>query len=189
MTQYTEEGANAREPEIQETVGVFDSLEKLDLAVSELESTEFPRQDISVLGDAAAMRARFGDDAIRAEWLEDHPDVPRGVSVRPEERVIGGALLVGIPAYLCGCVGLLIASPASSLVLLGATALGSLIGAAIGGGILYVARAAFLRRIDRQISKGGLLLWVRTTGPRKQEAATTILNNCGARHVHVHSIH
>lgn len=172
----------------REAVAVFNELKKLDEAVAELESEGFPRHSISVLGNKEKVNKRFGADAVRPEWLEDNPNAPRGISVRPEEKTIGASLIVAIPAYVGGCIGLLTVNPASNDVLLGAVTLGSLLGAAIGAAILSLIGIKLKDRINKQIRKGGLLLWVGTPEPEKEELALKVLRKNGGYHVHIHNI-
>ena len=120
---------------IRETVGVFNDVEMIDKAINELESTNFPRHDISVIANRKEVRKEFGQGSVAPELLEDNPKAPRGVHVRPEERTIGAGVIIGVPAYVTGCVAALLVNPASGPVLLGAVALGSLVGAALGGGV------------------------------------------------------
>jgi len=172
----------------REAVGVFDDLEKLDKAVSELEISKFARHDISVLGNKEKVEERFGQKNVKPEWLEDNPNAPRGISVRPEEKTIGASVMVGVPAYIGGCIAAIAVNPAPHLVLLGAVASGSVLGALIGGAIVFFLNQKITKRINRQIQKGGLLLWVRTPGPQREKIALDILRKHGARHVHLHDI-
>ena len=173
---------------MREAVGVFDNIEQLDKAIAELETTAFPRQDISVLGNKNKVEEKFGSDTVKPEWVEDNPATPRGISIRPEEKTIGATVLIGVPAYFGGCIGALIVNPATNLILLGAVALGSLIGAGIGYAAFLGLKQRHNRAIKRQIDKGGLLLWVRTPGPHREVKAKDILRRYGAKHVHIHNI-
>lgn len=173
---------------IREAVGVFDDLSNMDKAIAELEGTAFPRHDISVLGDKDKLKERFGSRYVDTAWVEDNPYAPRKAPVRPEERTIGATLLIALPAYLFGCAGLLMVNPASSLVMLSAVALGSIVGAALGAvGVMFL-RARMEKAVDAQVRSGGLVLWVRTPGPKREEKAKNIMSKHGARHVHAHNI-
>lgn len=171
---------------VREAIGVFDNQDKLDAAIQELEATHFPRRDISVLGSAEELQKRFGSDAVDPALLKDSPRAPRSVSVRPEEKTIGATALIGALGYFGGCIAAMIVNPAANIVLLGAIALGSLIGAGIGGAIITMVRKNLKESIQRQIKKGGILVWVRTPEPRKEKTAQHILNKNGAKHVYMH---
>lgn len=172
----------------REAVGIFDNQAKLDSAVAELELSEFAHHDISVLGDQDTLEERFGSDTVKPERLEDNPEAPRGTYVHPEEKTIGASVVVGIPAYIAGCIAALMVNPATHFALLGAVTTGSLFGALLGGAVVYFMKQRMQSRATRQIKKGGLLLWVRTPNSTKEKRALDILRRHGGRHVHVHSI-
>lgn len=173
--------------QIREAVGIFDNQVNLDKAVSELEATEFPRHDISVLGTQSEVKEKFGSRTISPDKVENDMEAPRNISVRPEEKTIGGSVLVAVPAYLGGCAGLLAVNPASNFVMLVAVAVGSGLGVLLGATALMVIRQHLRKRIDKQIRKGGLLLWVKTLDAKREEKAKNILRKHGARHVHINS--
>lgn len=172
----------------REAVGIFDNQSKLDAAVAELELSEFAHHDISVLGDQETLEERFGSQAVNPERLEDNPEAPRGTYVHPEEKTIGASVIIGVPAYIFGCIAALFVNPASNFALLGAVTTGSLFGALLGGIVVYFLTQRLQNRTRRQIKKGGLLLWVHTPNHTKERRAMDILRRHGGRHVHVHSI-
>lgn len=174
--------------EVKEAVGVFNSINDLDAAVEDLESSQFSRQDISVLGGTDKIEERFGGSSVNFKLLQDHPDAPRGISLRPEEKTIGAGFILAVPAYIFGCLAALAVNPAGSVVLLLAVALGSLFGATLGGGVLYILRRKMINSINEKIRKGGLLLWVRTAGPNRERIALDILKRNNGSHVHIHKI-
>jgi hypothetical protein len=173
---------------VHEAVGVFTDLSKLDAAISELEHTAFPRHDISVLGNKKEIQERLQDGSIRLEWLEDYPEAPRDISVRPEEKTIGTTVLIGICGYIGGCIAAISVGTASTVYLLAAIAAGSILGIGIG---MFAALAIWQqaqKKIQNQIDKGGLLLWVRTPEPEREELAQDIMRRHDGKHVHIHTI-
>ena len=172
----------------REAIGIFDDQEKLDAAIQELEATHFPRRDISVLGSAEEIEKRFGSEAVDPDLLKDSPRTLRSISIRPEEKTIGATAFIGLLGYVGGCIAALIVNPATSLILLSAIALGSLIGAGIGGFIIKMIRSNMHEHIQKQIKKGGVLVWVRTPEPRKEKNAKDILTRNGAKHIYMHGI-
>lgn len=170
---------------IREAVGVFDNADALDEAIAELETTAFSRETISVLGNQAAITEKFGASEIRPEDAEDNPEAPRQVPVHREERAIGTGVAIGGGAYLGAMSALLAAGAAISIPAIIAAA-------AIGGGGTGVLRKVlggrFDKHIEKQIEKGGLILWVQTQNEDQEEAACDILEKYGAKHVHVHEI-
>lgn len=172
----------------REAVGVFNTLEDLDAAVAELEVTAFPRHDISVLGTQEDIKEKFGHRAVRAEWLEDNPEAPRMISVRPEEKAIGAGVVIGVCAYIAGCIAAVAGRELSGFMLVGAITASSFTGAVVGILLALVISHILQRRREMQLKKGGLLLWVRTPGPKREEIAQNIMSKHGARHVHLHDI-
>lgn len=173
---------------IREAVGVFDDREKLYAAIAELENTAFPRQDISVLGGSNEIQQQFGVSKVDPLLAEDNPDAPRIAPVRPEEKALGAAALVGGAAYIGGCAAAIVSASNTGLGLITAITLGSIAGAVVGGIAALVVGAWMNRRMKNQIKNGGIVLWVRTPGPRREELARDILRKYGGRDVHIHDI-
>lgn len=174
---------------VREAVGVFDNVEKLDAAIAELEVTAFPRHDISVLGNDNEIKAKLKDGSISLDWLEDYPETPRDISVRPEERTIGTTVLIGVCGYIGGCAAIIAAGPtASTMELLSVIGIGSLIGLGTGLFLAFLMWKKAKKSAQNQMKRGGFLLWVRTPGPDKEKIAQTIMQKHGGKHVHIHSI-
>jgi hypothetical protein len=173
---------------IREAVGVFKTMEDLQGAVGDLEVATFPREYISVMGSHREMKHKFGEQYIPPEKLEDEPDVPRQQLIRTEEKGIGSGALVSIFAYIGAVTVAIAAAPVSIPGLLSAVLLGGLGGALAGAIIVKILRVYFNRKMERQLEKGGLLLWVKTPDRKQEEIACEILKSHGARDVHVHEI-
>lgn len=173
---------------IREAVCVFENREQLDAAITELETTAFPRQDISVLASSKRLEEELGTAEISAARLEDNPSAPRDISVRPEEQTILSTAFIGACAYIAGCASAVIAMDSDVMGILAAIAGGSLIGALIGGAAVYLVASFIKQDSDQKIRRGGLVLWVRTPGPDKEQTAKTIMRKHGGRNVHIHSI-
>jgi hypothetical protein len=173
---------------LREAVGVFEDPEELDAAVAELENTAFPRDSISVLGPASALKKKFGVPYVRPEDAEDNPDAPRDILVRPEEKIIllSAAAAIGVYGLITGA-GLVLASVQDTVDITTMLLLG--IVAAIGA---FLATTVVLTRQkkqqQRQIEAGGMVLWVRTPAPEQENVAREILSKHGARDVHIHLI-
>ena len=173
---------------IREAVGVFDDPEKLNAAIAELEFTAFPRQDISVLGGSGNVEKQFGTPAVNPLLVEDNPDAPRVAPIRPEEKALGAAVMIGGAAYFGGCTAAIIAASTSKWGILAAITVGSAIGAVLGAIVALLVGAWMSRRIKKQIKNGGLVLWVRTPGPRREKLAREILRKYGGKDIHIHDI-
>lgn len=173
---------------IREAVGVFDNVERLNAAIAELENTAFPRHDISVLGGSHDLEKQFGTPAVNPLLVEDNPDAPRLVPIKPEEKALGAAVLVGVIAYFGGCAAAVMAASSTKWGILTAITTGSTIGAVIGAIIAIVIGAWMNRRVKNQIQSGGIVVWVRTPGPVRERLAREILRRHGGKDVHIHNI-
>ncbi len=170
---------------VSEAVGVFDDVEALSEAVTELEHTAFSRETLSVLGDAKAIEEKFGKPVVNPDKAAEDPDAPRRPPVRTEEKSIGTGAIIGGGAYI-GAVGALLTAGAAVTVpaVITAAALGG-----GGGGLLAkMLGDRYGSEIEDQIEKGGLVLWVQTRDKDREELACHILKKHGAHNVHVHEI-
>lgn len=168
---------------MREAVGIFTDMDALEEAISELEQTAFGREDISILGNKEDLKEKFGRPEVRPERVEDDPDAPRQTPVRMEERAVGTGAMIGGGAYL-GAVGALLAAGAAVTIPAVITA------AAIGGGsagiLARILGGSFDEHLEKQIEKGGVVLWVKTIDEEHEKKAGDILKKHGARHVHIH---
>lgn len=176
--------------EVREAVGVFDTVEALQGAIDELLSSGFDRADLSLLASVHAVEEKLGDKSFRRVELEDNPAAPRTEYVSPD--AIGtaeGGLISGL-MYL-GAV-----ATAGVIALSGGPLTAMVVGAAVAGGAggLIGARLAEAvghqraRYFQRQLSRGGLLLWVRTWNPDQEARAADVLKRHSGRDVHVHGL-
>ena len=166
-----------------EAVGVFNSLEDLDGAIAELEATAFPRENISVLGPSVEVKEQFGRKTIDPEFVMDSKYVPRKAPVKPEERAlaIGGMISFGI---LVGTMATMLISGELSYLII---AFGALLGGAAGAVIAFAIESYCKARINKQVSKGGLLLWVKARTKKKENMAKNIMSKHGAYKVHINN--
>lgn len=176
------------QPLTREAVGIFTNLEKLEEAVNELEATDFPRHDISALGNREEMKSTYGRGAIDPKLIQDSAYVPRSHILRPEEKTIGASVTIGVLTYLGGFASLFITQPSSDTTTIISVLCGSILGAIAGLCIVTFILNKFRASIDRQLKRGGLLLWVRTPNKDKERKATKILNKYGAKNVHIHEV-
>lgn len=195
MYEISQERANGRNytpangaEVVRECVGLFLSAEDLQEAVRELESTAFPRQDISVMGTRAELMEVFGTKTIDPHMAMDNPDTPRAAPARPEEKTIGASAMVGVPAYVGAMSAALSAGAVAFPAIVGAAVIGGLSGGALGGILTKLFGDRDMRHYEEQIDRGGLLLWVRTPDRGREEVAVGIMRKWHALEVHVHDI-
>ncbi|MBU0800416.1 MAG: hypothetical protein KKA05_05365 [Alphaproteobacteria bacterium] len=166
---------------IREAVGVFTDKDRLNAAVAELETTAFPRHDISVLSPAEKNTARKA---------EDDPEAQRTILVRPEEQTIAAGVIIGGGTYAGVVTAALAIGPGATLLAyLGMIFFGAIAGAALGGIVLQFIAMRLRRTWGRALQQGGVVLWVRTPGPNRERIALDIMRKHGGQDVHVHSTH
>lgn len=172
----------------REAVGLFLSGEDLQEAIRDLEGTAFPRQDISIMGSRAELEEFFGSKTIDPHVAMENPDTPRAAPARPEEKNIGLAAMVGVPAYAGAMAAALASGAVAFPAVMAAAVLGGVGGGAVGGILAKLFGERDTRHYEEQIDRGGLLLWVRTPDREREEEAVRIMRARHALEVHVHDI-
>jgi hypothetical protein len=170
------------DPTIREAVAVFDNAERLESAVSELQSRGFDRADLSFL----APEALDQHPRATAGRLADDPAAPR-VSVTSEtdqrqNRVLGTSMAATIAAFIAA--GFVVATGGVAAAAIAAAAAAGGAGAAgtwLGRKLQKDDEAFF----DAQLARGGVLLWVRLQDRHAEERAAEVLRRWSA-HIHVH---
>lgn len=173
-----------------EAVGVFESAEAFQAATDELLSSGFDRADLSILASERAVEKKLGHLYRRVEELEDDPRAPRAAYISTEAigdakgALIGGLTFVGG----VGAAGAMVAAGgALAGVILAAATLGGASGL-IGSTLAKIVEHHHADRLQAQLEKGGLLLWVRTRDREHEVRAEAILRTHGALDVHIHDL-
>jgi len=170
-----------KQPAIREVVAVFDNAEQLETAVSTLESNGFDRADISF-----AHATETGTPLVDADRRADDPATPRTPGVSDTDlrqaRVLGTSMAATVAAFAAAgftvLTGGAAAAPLAALAVAGGMgAAGTLLGRRISA-----ERQSFL---DAELSRGGVLLWVRTPDAEAEKRAIEMLQR-HAFHVHGH---
>jgi hypothetical protein len=175
---------------LREAVGVFHDPASLQAAIDELLSSGFDRAELSLLAAEHTIEAKLAHRYRKVVELEDDPRVPRTAYVSLESigdaegGLIGGLVYIG--AVIAG--GAVVAS--------GGTLAGAFLAAAMAGGAGGLFGSGLARLIDyyhadylqRQLEKGGLLLWVRTRDTAHEQRARDILERHSGEDVHVHEL-
>jgi outer membrane lipoprotein SlyB len=143
-----------------------------------------------VLAGEHAVEEKLGHHYRKVAELEDDPRVPRTAYISLESigdaegGLIGGLMYIG--AVVAG--GAVVAS--------GGTLAGAFLAAAMVGSAGGLAGSALAKLIDwhhadylqRQLDKGGLVLWVHVRDPEHEQRATVILERHSGEDVHVHDL-
>jgi hypothetical protein len=172
---------------VTEAVAVFDDVRALDAAVEALRRAGFRKSDISLLATEDAVEKKLGHRYERVEELEDDPNAPRTAyrtraSVGDSEDMIVGSL-----TYLPTVVA------AGTVVASAGVVAAAVTGTAIAGALIGTVLARWLDqhhalRLQEQLDRGGLLLWVRVPDDDAEQRALEILRRHSAHDVHTHRL-
>jgi len=178
------------DPRRTEAVAVFDDAQTLEAAVDELLSHGFDHAELSLLAGEQAVEQKLGHRFERVSQLEDDDIVPRRAYVSTESRgdaeggLIGGLMYVGALA----AAGATVASGGTlGAAIAGAVAMGGA-GGLIGAALAKLIDDEHAKRLEEQINRGGLLLWVRTRDAEHELKAKNILKKHSAHDVHLHEL-
>jgi len=174
---------------VREAVGYFETVEALEQAIDELQSSGFDRAELSLLASDQAVEQKLGHKYRRVNELEDDPAVPRTHYVSKESVGAAEGALIGAPLYFAALAafGAIVSSGGSlAAALAGAAAAGGA-GGLIGGILAKLVGDHHAHYLQRQLEQGGLLLWVRTWDASDEQRAVAILKKQSGRDVHVHA--
>ena len=172
---------------VREAVAVFDEVSELDAAVEDLLAAGFKKADMSLLASEDAVRRKLGHRYERVQDMEDEPDAPRiayrtRASLDESDDVIIGTLTY-LPTVLAA--GTVVASEGVVAAAVTGTAIA---GALIGTVLTRWLDRHHAERLQEQLERGGLLLWVRTPDPEIERRAIGILTRHSAHDVHIHRL-
>ncbi len=166
---------------LREVAAVFDDTKALDDAVYALETHGFDRAAFSVLASEAAVEEKLGHRYESVKEVADNPDAPRETFFSRVSRLEAEFL----PAPILAAIGALtVAGIGAALPVLVAAGTGATLGAALGG-VMHEHQA---KRVDEQLARGGLLLWVNVRDAKEEESALEILGEHAAHDVHAHDV-
>lgn len=175
---------------IREVVGAFGSVEQLDRTVEDLRGEGFDTADISILASDATVERKLGHRLDDTRTAEDDPEVPRRAWTAPQARTEGKGALTGVLGYIgavsAGAVTLATGGTALAAVMLGILAGGG--AAAAGARLANALDKPLADSLQRQIDRGGILLWVKVGDDARAQAAKDILLRHGAQDVHTHRL-
>ncbi|MEQ9109062.1 MAG: hypothetical protein RIF37_18030 [Rhodospirillaceae bacterium] len=181
---------NKKPGRVTEIVGIFDCVEGLENAVSELMRHGFDRAQISLLADSTAIDEKMGHTYRRAEVLADDPDAPRVAYVsrqsigEAEGAMMSGLLYIGAIT----ATGLVVASGGTLAATIASAATVGGFGALVGSVLAKILSQHHAAYLSDQIDRGGLLLWVSILNEQQHERADSILRSAGAHDVQAHTL-
>ena len=171
----------------REIVGTFASPEATETAVARLASAGWDRAEMSLLGPKHLLNPHK-DEVPESGVVADDPHSRHAAVVNHDDVRQGRTLAAG----MAGTIGAFIAAGAT--ILTGGSLLIAIVGsAALGGGAAALVEAFGKRTederedfLDKQIERGGIVLWAMLDGPRNEMTARAIFEQCGAADIHVH---
>lgn len=165
---------------IREVVAVFDDTKALDEAVYALETQGFDRAAFSILASEDAVQEKLGHRYQTVKEVEDDPKAPRDTFFSHVSRIEADVL----PAPVLASIGALMFMGGAMVPVLIAAGAGAALGAALSG-VIHHHQA---KRIEEQLARGGLLLWVNVRDAQEEATASKVLAAHSAHDVHVHEI-
>lgn len=156
----------------QVVIGVFDGTATAQSAVSALEASGYPREDISLV-----MQERGSAPELGAEETQADKGIATGVGAG---AVLGG--IAGLAALAIPGVGpLLAAGPLAALLgAVSGAALGGLIGSFTGLGIPTEAAKEY----EAAVREGGVVVAAKAANADDEKRITSVLQQHGPRTVH-----
>jgi hypothetical protein len=152
-----------------------------DNAVYTLETRGFDRAAFSLLPSEEAVSLKLGHRYQQVREVEDEPGVPRDTFLSRISRLEADYL----PAPKLASVSALVFARAGSVlpVLIAAGA-----GAALGTALSRVIHEHHASRVQEQLARGGLLLWVNVRNARAEHTVLEVPRAQSAHTVHAHEI-
>jgi hypothetical protein len=166
---------------IREVVAAFGNAAALDNAVFDLETHGFDRAAFSVLATEDTVARELGHRYRQVREVEDDPLVPRETFFSKMSRLEA----VYLPAPGLASLGwLTLAGVGGAVPAVIAAGIGGLIGAVLGG----LIQQHYATRVQEQLARGGIVLWVNVRDSAEEEHALQILRGLGAQDVHAHEL-
>lgn len=186
--QHRAEYTPTQEIATREVVGLFSDPHAMEAGVQDLLVNGFDHGDLSILASEQTVRERLGhrlDDTLAAA---DDPAVPRRAWVEPESRMEGRGALASVLGYFGAvtALGLTFATGGAAAVAIGAALVGAGAGAGLGVGLGKMFDQRLAREFERQVERGGILVWARCHDEEGEARAIDILTRHGAHHAHAH---
>jgi hypothetical protein len=175
----------------REAVGVFADANALEATVDELvDSSGFDKAAISVLGSDGEIKKYIGRLYRSVAEVEDDARTPRSSFVSVSMRLKDEAGAVVFPLYIGGLAGAaaVVASGGALALAIAMAIMGSAIGAGLGGLLASAMAEHHAKRIEEQIARGGLVLWIKVADDDAEKRALAALEKNGAHDIHVHEV-
>ncbi len=175
---------------IREAVAVFDSEEEMLDVIDELGNAGIDLSEMSVLPPVETVEKQMGHRLNSVTETVDDPAIGRAVPLDMASFGEAQGVLIGAPAYV-GAMSMAIASAvivedyATIAVLV---TVGASLGAIVGYFLASWLKKNHQRYVNKQLERGGLVLWVHIRDKIHEDHVTDILSHHVAHDVHIHNI-
>jgi len=187
------DGSTARATDaatIREAVGVFRDPDALNAAISDLLGAGVDRAALSLMAQVGVLDGKPAKGYRQMASAEDDPSAPRqavyaDTDVR-QGRTLATSMASAIAAFAAS--GVVVLTGGAAL-----TALAAAIGAGGGVGVFgaWVGKrigAEQRKHLERQMARGGILLWIKIMDPAQERRICELLAAHAAVDVHLHDI-
>lgn len=175
---------------VREAVGIFPAPENLQAAIDELQQNGFMQQEISILSEQEALKIDGTVSVSNIDALAQDPGAARAAFVPTEVRREAESILIGVPLYVCAAAGAIAAAAtgADTTGIIISALLAGVGAAALGAVFAWQVSRRYGQVVEKQLKKGGLLLWVNLRSPLYEMRARRILSHHAAQKIIVHDI-
>lgn len=165
---------------LREAVARFDDAERLEAAISDLQSHGFDRADISFVAREGFSGEHAGSaDPTQREAPVESTDLRQG-------RMLGTSLAAVVAAF--AAAGFTVATGGAAALAAGLAAAAGLGVGAAGAALGSKAGQSGRHFLDEQLAQGGVLVWVRTRDPAAEQRALEILREHRGTEIHLHDL-
>ncbi|HZT51048.1 MAG TPA: hypothetical protein VFA22_03900 [Stellaceae bacterium] len=180
--------ARPEEPTLREAVARFDDAEKLEAAVSALQSGGFQRADISFIAREGLLGAHVAGGYGDMRQAADDPHAPHEPPVESTDIRQGRTLTTSLAAVVAAfaAAGFTVATGGTAALAAGIAAAAGLGAGAAGAAVGMKAEAGERNFVDEQLERGGVILWVHTRDAAAEARALEVLRDAGGRDAHLH---
>jgi len=175
---------------IREAVAVFDSEEEMLDVIDELGSAGIDRSEMSVLPSVETVEKQIGHRLTSVNETVDDPAIGRAIPLDMASFGEAQGVLIAAPAYV-GAISMAIASVViveDYVMIAILVTVGASLGAFVGYFLAAWLKKNHQRHVDKQLERGGLVLWIQIRDKLHEDHITDILSHHEAHGVHIHNI-
>jgi hypothetical protein len=175
---------------VRKAVGVFTDPDELEDAIEDLCLAGFERDQIHLLESCRAAEAKLGHMIGNVRELEDEPNLPAGNYSDRHERAEGAASLASGLVLLSSfaAIGVAVATGVTLAMTIAAAVAAGSVSAGVGTLLVRALGEYGARRVEEQLRRGGLLVWVELRTCAQEQKAVAILQRHSGEDVHIREL-